>query len=217
MKTIEINIYKFSELSESAKHNVCERERESWGSLESSFIANDRKDTLQAFCNVFSINYEIRDNYNSAYIKWSLRDDDIDPEEIKGKYLLRFLNAHYYSIRSRKNYFGHKYVDGKFTFLNRESRILWENDHCPLTGICYDCDILRPIYEWYAKPDWQITLYDLIEKCFDRFSKAWDRDDDYAYSDEGIAEMIEANCEDTYYLENGTEYTGELVEECVTI
>ena len=218
MKEIKLKIYTFDELSEKAKANVCEMERaktDNYGTFGQEQQAYERMATLDKFCEVFKINYRVE--YGGYYfVHWNF-EDDID-EGIRGKYLWRFLDKVYYDIRSRKYY-------GKFVpcekdaqhpigqrLVSRYSRIQWEEQNCPFTGVYCDCDILDKIFEWYKKPDWQISLHDLIESCFRHFMDSWERDDEYCMSDEYIADMISNNNENQEYLEDGTEFNGDYEE-----
>lgn len=217
MKKLVCNLYSFDELSESAKHNVCEEERKrdyNFGWLSQEDHAGERKSTLDAFCEVFGIKYEIDYDHDHRFISWRFADD-LDSEEMTGKYIWRFLNKFYYRIRSRKNYScGHRWENGKYHYSQRHSKILWVEQNCPFTGMCYDCDILDKIFEWQKKTDCMTnenySLHDLFEDCFSHYLKYWEEEDDYDMSDEGIGDMISANWGDKLYFEDGTEFTGDM-------
>ncbi len=227
MKKLVCNLYSFDELSDDAKHNVCEEERNrdyNWGYISQSDHAEERKSTLDAFCDVFGIKYEIDYDHCHRFITWHFEDDlEWKSEEITGKYIWRFLNKYYYKIRSRKWFSTcmYKTKDGRVGLDLRKakgskdkySKIIWEEQNCPFTGMCYDCDILDKIFEWYKKPDCvtnlNYTLHDLFQDCFDHYLKCWQEEDDYDESDEGIGEMIIANWGDKLYFKDGTEFTGD--------
>lgn len=216
MKTIEINLYKFNELSESAKKNVIEKERSSsygFGYIMQESDATERIDTLDAFCEEFGISYKLDEDHCHRFISWHF--DDIEDEDATGKYLLRFLNKHYYAIRDKKYYSGHFHKDenGKLSYKHRYSRISYQSGPgCPFTGMCYDCDILDKIFYWYKNPDWNLSIHDLFNDVFHHYMRLWEEEDEYRMSDEGIGEMIEINYEDKWYLEDGTEFDGDFDE-----
>lgn len=221
MKEIKLKIYNFDELSKEAQHKVCERERaqtDNFGTDAQYINACEREDTLKGFCHALGLWFDVDYDHCHRFVSWRFKDDSINDEEIKGKYLWRFLDKVYYDIRSRKYY-------GKFVpcekdaqhpigqrLVSRHSRIQWEIQNCPFTGVCYDCDILYKIFEWYKKPDWEISLHDLIDECFSNFMESWEKEDDWCMTDEYIGDMIANNREDQEYLEDGTEFYGDYEE-----
>lgn len=214
MKEVKVKLYHFDELSDDAKHKVCERDRNEsyggWASIcqESDFY--ERKATLDKFCETFGIKYHIDLDHCHRFISWNFTDYDIDDEKICGRHLWRFLNKFYFDIRSRKYFSTRGYYDknGKYHYKFRYSHIQWVEQNCPFTGMCYDCDILDKIFEWYKSPDWKLSLHDLFDECFDHYLKLWSEEDDYRMSDESISDMISANCPETLYYEDGTEFNG---------
>lgn len=225
MKEIKLKIYTFDELSEEAQHAVCEREREktdNFGTYAQEDDAIERHETLKGFCRALGLWFDVDYDHCHRFISWGFKDCSIDGKEITGKYLWRFLDKVYFNIRSRKFY-------GKFVpcekdaehpigqrLVSRRSRIQWIEQNCPFTGMCFDCDILDEIFKWYKKPDWNMSLHDLLDDCFSTFLSRWAEDDEYHMTDEYIGDMIANNREDQEYLEDGTEFDGnyeEFVEE----
>lgn len=219
MKEVTVKLYHFDELSKDAKHEVCERDREEtygWGYICQESDASERKATLDKFCEVFGISYDIDYDHQYRFITWHFEDYETEnnSEEICGKYLWRFLNKYYYDIRSRK-YYGKLIPHEKdsehpagLEHVKRYSKIIWVEQECPFTGMCYDCDILDKIFEWYKSPDWNISLHDLFDDCFHHYLRLWSDEDDYRMSDESIGDMISANWPDKLYYEDGTEFEG---------
>ena len=202
MNTYKVKLYKFNELNQEAKYAVIERERNTEygiGYLEQESDATERIATLDAFCNEFGIKYRIDYDHCTRFINWHFID--IEDEEAAGKYLLRFLNNHFDAINKKKYYWkGNK---------NRYSRIQYEDGPaCPFTGICYDCDILDKIFDWYKNPDWNMSIHDLFEAAFCHYLRQWGNEDEYRMSDEAITDMIEANWDDKLWFEDGTEFNG---------
>ena len=223
MKKLVCNLYSFDELSEDAKHYVCEEERKrdyNFGYTCQEDDAEERIGTLDKFCELFDIDYEIDYDHCYRFANWHFRDDYLEnnADEICGKYLWRFLNRYYYKIRSRR-YYGKLIPHQKdskhpagLEHVKRYSKIIWEEQNCPFTGMVYDCDILDKIFDWYKNPDWNLSLLDLFEDCFHYYFRLWEEEDDFRMSDENIGDMISANWEDKLYFEDGTEFTGDYDE-----
>ena len=214
MKQVKCNLYKFEELSEESKKVVMERERNSIQQWGIDAWDSEHRDTLEKFSDIVGI--KIRDwevcSYDHNYRFYFPYDIyGKDASEVTGKYLLRFLNSIYYEIRKGK-YFscGQRWENGKFHYSHRYSKILWEEMNCPLTGVCYDNEILKPIYDWHKNPDWDKSLKELIDDCLESFFKQWEEECEYCGSDEYvIQELTESSAyEDTLYFVDGTEFNG---------
>ena len=184
MRTIEISIYKFSELSDESKRKALDKFEPFVG-----FIYDDAHETVKAFCEVFGVK-EGRHNwldFNTDYI-----DDNI--LELTGQRLRTYLINNFYSeIYKPKTYY--KGVNKK-----RKSKIFVNND-CVLTGVCYDHDMLEGIYNFIQKPCEHTDFKDLIGNAFHDLRKSVEDEASYRYSDEAKIEDIEAN--DYEFYEDG--------------
>lgn len=144
---------------------------------------------------------------------------DIFPENLCGKLLFRYINNNIMPhITKGKYYSTGKYIDGKYNYKCRRSRvILGYEDNCPLTGMCYDYYLLKPIIDYYdtwcTYPE-NFSLEDLIEKCYNNFFKAWHEEyEHWADDEDAIREELHHNqYEDQLYYENGDVYVGQLNE-----
>lgn len=219
MKEAKIKLYKFEELSEESQKVVMDREREKIQEMANDAWDSEHRGTLEKFSEIFGIevrNWEVSEcNHNY----WLCFPDDIyerDAKEVKGKYLLRFLNSIYFDIRSRRYYSGRFRYDenGKAHSASRYSKIIWKEMECPLTGVCYDCDILEPIYKWHKNPDWNKSLYDLVDDCLESFFKQWENEMEQTGSDEYVKqELIESSSyENVLYFANGNVFNGDFEE-----
>ena len=95
-----------------------------------------------------------------------------------------------------------KYKDGKTsTFLY--SKLKFDNC-CVLTGVCYDNDILEPIYNFLKRPDSKTTFEDLIQDIEAAIQKTFNNMEEWLNSDEIITETIEAN--EYEFTEDGERY-----------
>lgn len=110
-----------------------------------------------------------------------------------------------------------KYVDDKYQYKDRHSKILLENNNCPLTGVCYDQDILDPIIRYYktwnSYPE-DFSWPDLMRQCYDNFFKSWHEEYEYWADDESALreELHNNQYEDRLYYKNGDVYVGQLNE-----
>ena len=215
MKQFKINLYSFDELTESAKRVVIDKERNSqynfaYLSMESD--ADERIHTLNKFCDVFDLHFKIDYDHQHRFIDWYFDyDSDEELADRDGKMIFRYLNKYYFAIRSPKTYFKNRYDEnGKFDYKIRHSRIIWIEGNCPFTGVCYDEDILQPIFDWYRNPNLKLSIRELLQDCFDNFMRCWENEDDYRMSDEHLSDMISINWGDKLFYANGEEFDGNL-------
>lgn len=214
MKEVKCKLYKFDELSEESQKVVMNRERDSIQQNAIDAWEAEHRETLKEFSDIFEIdvrNWEVSSCSHDFSFRFRHDVYERDADDVSGKLLLRFLNSIYYEVRSRK-YFscGQRWENGKFHFSSRKSKILWEEMNCPLTGVCCDCDILKPIYDWHKKPDWGKSLSDLVYDCLENFFSSW-QDECYSCgSDEYVSqELMESSVyENVLYFEDGTEFKG---------
>lgn len=88
---------------------------------------------------------------------------------------------------------------------------------CPLTGMCYDLYLLKPIIDYYNTwcnyPE-NFSLEDLIRQCYNNFFRLWHKEYEYwADNEDAIREELHHNqYEDRLYYENGDVYVGPLNE-----
>lgn len=222
MKTISLSLYEFDELSKEVQQKVIEKER--WNVMEqcmdfcnSDYVASLKKfDMLMgAECNYsidycdYDFNYKISDT--AIYVNPIDCDKDIYPEDLCGKLLFRYINNNIMPYITEGRYYS---IHGK----HRHSRVILEyKDNCPLTGMCYDLYLLKPIVDYYKA--WctyseDFSLKDLIKRCYDSFFDAWHEEYKYWADDEdAICEELHLNqYEDRLYYENGDVYVGQLNE-----
>ena len=214
MKTVEIKLYKFSELSEEAKDRAIEEWRNG-NSFEPVPYQSEIEDTLNKFCNIFCIDYsEIdyeephRNNYKVLLSKNVLA--------LSGVRLMAFLwnnykndlyKGKYYSVESEKRLIhprikSEKLNNGSY-FNAYYSRIQLQNS-CVLTGVCYDDDILTPIYEVLDGKRLNNDLETVLNDCIYSLCHSVSSEIEYYNTDEAIIETIEANEYD--FTEDGKIY-----------
>ena len=153
MKEIVLKVYKFDELSKDSQEKIIERER--WNVMEQCMDAYsvDYKKSMKAFEDMtdtevydWEVGYERYDfsyefKYNDPiYEHPTDYNRDIFPKNLCGKLLFRYINNNIMPHITKGKYYSiGKYIDGKYNYKCRRSRvILGYEDNCPLTGMCYD-------------------------------------------------------------------------------
>lgn len=218
MKTINITLYSFDELSEDVQKQIIDRER--WNIMEQCMdgYGPDYQKSLEKFEELMDISVSRWGcNYNSYYfnVKVDVKcvyDEETLLEHLSGKLLVRYLHNNILSyLLTAKQYSSLKYVDNKPILKRRSSRILKECE-CPLTGACYDMYLIDPILQYLQKPD-ELTSYEtLMDKCVDSFFEEWHKEYRYwADNEDAIREELHNNqYEDRLYYADGRVYDGPL-------
>lgn len=106
----------------------------------------------------------------------------------------------------------------KYKYKHKYSRMMFDyGDNCPLTGMCYDYYLLKPIIDYYnawcTYPE-DFSLEDLMRQCYDNFFKSWHEEYEYWADDEDAIheELHHDQYEDRLYYENGDVYVEPLNE-----
>jgi len=205
MQVKEVTVFSFDELSEEAKEYAIGKEREH---MEHDFIWEDMRLTVEAFCNLFNVKtgnrswLEYEKNFDDSIaemtgvrlMKWILNNHVLWKRKtlkfINGKHIVHpYFNAH------RKDYKGEPYSIAR-------SRIKKDNSYI-LTGMCYDYTVMKPIYDFIARPD-NSDWYDLLDSCFHEAREAIEEEIEYRESDEAIIEDL--NDKDAKYTADGREF-----------
>lgn len=209
MKTYTIKTYYFNELSEEAKRSAYERDR---SSISGDIWNDEFCATLEAFENTFDISVHKWEVYSSYYtfdfrMSYSRGVAEIDnplrlAAYVWNNYAKYIKKGKYYSTPI-------KYTDGKPTYKHRHSRVMFEMDNCPLTGVFCDNDILQPIIDCLEYKRFFNTYDDLMTDCLNHFFKTWRDALEYSESEEFYEEEALAN--EWEYLADGTRWTGATV------
>jgi hypothetical protein len=206
MKTITVNLYKFSELSEDAKEKAINYFRESNNNDQPWFI-DDANNTFESFAKLFSINWQSIDYEQPYRNEYSIKLDD-QIIQLSGQRLATYIWNNY----KRDLFKGKYYHSQSFSKINHPvkhkrvksqtfksgnvfnayySAIQLEHS-CVLTGVCYDEDILQPIYDFLDKPT-DIDFETLLNDCIYSLCHSISSEIEYQQSDEAITEDIEVN------------------------
>lgn len=210
MKTIEVNVYSFAELSPEAQQTAIENYRDK--GIETQCYWDEAHKSVEAFHDLFGT--------NQGYNSWlDVRADRIDDVvlELKGlrlrKYLInnfgwKIYKGKYYSLWSKteKSFKHHK--DGYPVLKSRYSKVFFDSC-CPLTGVCYDDSLLQPFTDFIDKyrevtHAESTTFEDLLKEAFSNLKNDLENEDEYRNSDKGIREELED--QDYEYTEDGEEF-----------
>lgn len=199
MRTIETKVYQYDELSSEAKANAINSLRDRLSGNRIDIEADDYRNTLAEIEKIFGI--KVRDwsvnGYSPTYFRFYFinLDEDIENEP---KFLLRYLNRYVLPcIDCRETYYKNHKI--------RKSRILSYPEYsCCITGGWTDWavdDALNNIKESIMQGK---SAREFVSDILDNFFKQWNKDCEYAYSDESIEEEILSN--EYEFLENGKPY-----------
>lgn len=191
MRTEEIKIYKFDELSDEAKERARDKVREERSQYD--FWGEERRDSYEKAEDLYDQLHNIEGEISGARL-YAWIENNLSYIWDKRCYYSKHTDG---SIK--KNWWSYKYDCTKY----RMSRIKVANtiEHCPLTGVTYDFDFLAPIMEFMKKPDSSTTNLDLQLPSYE---DVYQRDWEWMNSDEYIDEEIEAN--DYEFTEDGSIY-----------
>ena len=197
MRTVKTKVYLFNELSEEAKETAIENYRNK--DYDNSVYYDDITESVKAVIDLF--------NLSTGREYSDIRTDSIDDTilELSGARLYTYLINNYYSdlfkpeyiktldrefkanafiCKVKTNHKGEKYTQifSKFKVSNE----------CVLTGVCYDNNILEPIYSFLKKPTNE-TFEDLLQDIGHAISRAYSDMEEWLYSVEYITDSIQGN------------------------
>lgn len=202
MRLETIKIYKFDELSENAQRRAWENGPDLSGDNGDEFRA-----TLEQFEKIFDIKvyrYSV-DNwrYNFDFITAGAACDAPEGDALR---LARYIWNNYAEYITRGKYYSTrgKYINGKYTYKFRHSKIIMQRDNCPLTGTYCDYDILKHINNCLEYKEFFETFDDLITACLNEFFQAWQDDIEYRTTKEYFAEI--ADCNEWEFTADGALY-----------
>lgn len=204
MKTYTIKTYYFNELSEEAKQKAFEKDR---NSILNDIYNDEFCATLEAFEKIFNISVYRWEVYPNYYTFDFHQKDGDNADEINDPLRLAAYVWNNYARYIKKGKFystAGKYIDGKYTCKFRHSRVMLEMDNCPLTGVCFDNDILAPIIDCLEYKRFFHTYDDLITDCLNKFFETWR--DCLEYSESFEFYEGEAIANEWEYLEDGARW-----------
>lgn len=196
MRTIEIKVYSFDELNDSAKEKAKTKyfENESF-----DWIWSDAISTIKEFCKRTDVSTS-----RNSWLEPSFNNIDDAILELSGVRLMSYFYNNFdflYKRRYVKSFNCHKEhknivnitadrTGAKYCFYR--SSIFIDDNCCVLTGMCYDDDFLRPIYDFLAKPN-NLNFKDIIEDCFQSLKKCIEKEIEWLQTDEGFSDICDEN------------------------
>lgn len=204
MRTIRTKVYKFEELSNEAKAVAIENYRNN-GNNDYDYIWNDAENTVKEFVKLFDISIGHRSwlEFNSNMT------DEVD--DLSGLRLQKWLYNNLYNklfknayLRNFDGHKKHKNITNQVANNTKKEYCSyyssWKVDNsCVLTGVCYDDDILAPIYDFLKLRKFDnTTLLDLISECYSNLRNSIESEIEYNDSDDNIEEEL---------IENDYEFT----------
>lgn len=212
-RTIRIKLYKFNELNEKAQEKAIEHYRVNYSPDDVTRDYEEMHDSVKAFHDIFGTREGGR-SWLDVYCD-HISDNVM---ELKGLRLRTYIinnfwhhlyKGKYYSLWSKTDVTYKHHPEGYPVLKQRHSRVLFVNDGCPLTGICWDNDILQPLFDFieYKKtPDYYsyMDFETLMNDCIDAARKSIESQEEALYSDEYIREQLQE--QDTEYTKYGKPY-----------
>lgn len=198
------------ELSERAKQKAYEQ----WVSNVAYYNWGDEvKETLENFCNYFDVNCYSWDfsSYDYNY-KFRIENDTlVDYENISGIRLATYIWNNFAKYISKGQYFSlwsktekSEMNPNMGKLKSRYSKVMTSMTECPLTGVCFDCDVLDPIIKCLTYQTLYDSYEDLVDECLDSLLKAAKADCEYSYSMECFEEDAANN--EWEYNEDGSDF-----------
>ncbi len=203
MRTETINIYSFSELSEEAKGKAIENFRNKYHDYQ--FYFDEIIDTVKKVVDLFNLKTGRQwDDLRTSHL-----EDNIT--ELKGLRLRTYLINNYWGSLYERKYLGcigdnrvinHRMSNTRYYDMKKGARVnstnfIYSNvqftNDCTLTGVCFDNEILQPVYDFLKKPCPSTTFEDLMQEIGDAISKAFRDTEEWVNSDEFITDHMEAS------------------------
>jgi hypothetical protein len=220
MRTVRTKVYKFDELNDDAKQNAIRHYQNEH--LTFDFIYSDAENTVNAFCEAFNVK-----TGNHSWLDCNTSNIDDDILNLTGLRLRKYILNNFGSTLYKRKYLKHgqnKINDGKWIWhrmrklnvikngQNKDliyfvyySNIQKESKNCNLTGMCYDDNMMQPIYDFLELRSFDSTNFDdLLNSCFDAMRKTLKDEEEYMYTDEYISEEILAN--DLEFTKDGKQF-----------
>lgn len=222
MRTVKIKVFKISELSPAAQENA----HNIWLGHGDTFFWNDEyQETLKAFEAFMPLSvrdWSVDSNTYDYTVKFSEHNNIL---ELSGVRLAAYIWNHYRSDIFKGKYYsvssvGKNYSQDKTKILKHprvKSKVLSNGkifnayysaitleSSCPLTGVCMDDDIIKPLLTAMESPDSSKDFEQVMRDCLDNFFHTWEKDIESSETLEYFLEHADAN--EYEYHEDGTRF-----------
>ena len=202
MTTIEIELYEFHELEESAQERALNNLR---GTLDYPW-AEENASSLDAFCEALGVkvwNWRVS-LCAPCYITLDSMQMKPEPYVKTGEETVTGLRLRTWIINNFEHVLWEHKMFGEYGEKQRRSHIIEIEASCPWTGYCMDYALLHPIREFIKDPIAGTTWEDLILDCLNSWVSSYRSDLEYMNTDEYLLNHIEAN--NYTFTKNGEEY-----------
>lgn len=209
--TVTIQTFKFSELSELSKQVAINDYRNS--NYPDDYLYEEIKESCTAVAELF--------NFNFGREYSDIRTGHIDSSilELSGVRLYKYILNNFWNDLFKRKYLGcigdnkvikHRMSKTSFYDVTKGARVsssnfiysnISYNNQCTLTGVCYDNDILEPIYEFLKKPCKHTNFEGLLNYIGNAIDKVFRNTEEYTNSDSYITDVL--NSLDTEYTITG--------------
>lgn len=209
MREVSIKLYQFAELPEDVQRRIFERDQNYDDVYECYYW--EFWNTLDKFAELFGVcvRWEVDSTRYSFDFTISDNETAENLETIRDPLRLAtwVYNNHWWHIRKGKYYSTPgKWVNGEYEYKYRHSRVIFNYDDCPLTGVFCDLDILRAVIDCITYRRTFDTFDDLITTALNEFFETWRDALAYAESFEFYAE--EAAAQEWEYTADGSRWRG---------
>ena len=184
MKTLEIKLYSFDELSDEAKNKAIQNYKKEYCEEIGTFWQEENFNSIKAILNFFDVKikyFEI--DFSSAarsFINWEFTSDYSEElKNLSGSRLFKYI---------LNNYIGKKTGSFDSVFDGKH-----DMGRCLFTGYYADHDIIYPVIEFLEKPTKSINFEDLINNVIYAGLNYIEKDYNYQNSDEAIIDDLLAN------------------------
>ena len=200
--TLEAIAFRYEELSEEAKQKAYL----AWlASQDQSLCSDEFRETLSKFEEIFPVkvcDWEV-DGYTFRHRFVIAGDDGI--ESVSGIRLAIYLWNNYARCITKGKYYSKTISTSPFQYISRHSKVITSMEDCPLTGVCWDYEILQPIIDCLTYRKIYNDAEELFQDCLDNFFSAWQGQLEYESSQEFFEEEVEAN--DWQYNADGSPFS----------
>lgn len=222
MRTIELKLYQFSELSEQAKERAIQDYRESAANEDLQIMFSEYLASLKRFCDLTGVELKDYSLCDRSDVTLRFESYDFDNTDLQGLRLRTWVINNWSLVIERPkflkvlNYKDMANNTKKMPFILKDAKtynsytLAYSRvqkcalDDCGLTGLYSDYAVLKPLFDFVVRPYDFRENYDLEDLLTD-IAGNFEADVNNAYesilSDEYIKEHLE-NC-DYEYLSNG--------------
>jgi len=182
MRTIEIKIYQFDELSEQAKQKAISDHRQYL--QDEDHWRGERLASYRAAEKIYEQLHDIEKPLSGGrLVAWIQNNLSHHWEN------LNFISKHTDgTIKNSDWQYKHECTKKKLSRVFRTNNI----ENCPLTGVCYDYDFLKPIIDFLKKPDSRTDNTDLELPSYESvYERDFEGMDDHYIKDEIRANSYE--------------------------